>query len=224
MNATMIRHLVLKDWHFQRAPLAGALALGLLALGLLLSPSQGVFYLGSVLLLTVVISIGIFLAFLTVVQERTQGMLPFLFSLPIGIREYTAAKLVANLGLFLLPWLVLGAGAAAVILQRESVPDGLLPYTLVLLLHVLTGYILTLAAAIITGSEGWTIAVMATINLALQGYIYWSARLDDVAATISGPTVVWVPSLRTIAAVELAVVAVALLATWHWQSRRTDLL
>ena len=224
MNATMIGHLVRKDWHFQRGPIAAAFALGLVALGMLFSSSQGVFYLGAVLLLTVVISIGIFLSFLTVVQERTQGMMPFVMSLPIGVREYTAAKLAANLLLFIPPWLMLGAGATVVILQREAVPDGLLPYTLVLLLHVLTGYILTLAAAIITGSEGWTIAVMATINLALQGYVFWSARLADVAATISGPTVSWVPSIRTIAAVELGVVAIVLLATWQWQSRRKDLL
>jgi hypothetical protein len=220
----MIRHLVLKDWYFQRGPIAGGLALGLLALGMLCSPSKGVFYLGAVLLLTVVISMGIFLAFLTVVQERTQGMLPFVMSLPIGVREYTAAKLAANLLLFVTPWLLLGGGAAGVILLREAVPDGLLPYTVVLLLHVLTGYIVVLATALITGSEGWTIGVMATVNLGLQGYLYWSARLTDVAATISGPMVAWVPSLKTIAAVELALVALVLVATWQWQSRRTDFL
>ena len=77
MNTAMIRHLVLKDWYFQRGPIAASVALGVIALGMLLSSSKGVFYLGSVLLLTVVISIGIFLAFLTVVQERTQGLLPF---------------------------------------------------------------------------------------------------------------------------------------------------
>jgi len=220
----MIGHLVRKDWYFQRGPIAGGMALGLVALGMLCSSSNGVFYLGAVLLLTVLISIGIFLAFLTVVQERTQGMLPFVMSLPIGVREYTAAKLAANLLLFVMPWLLLGAGAAGVILLREAVPDGLLPYTVVLLLHVLSGYILVLATALITGSEGWTIGVMATVNLGLQGYFYWSARLTDVAATISGPTVEWVPSLRAIAAVELGVVALVLVATWQWQSRRTDFL
>lgn len=224
MNSTMIGHLVRKDWYFQRGPIAGGMALGLVALGMLCSSSNGVFYLGAVLLLTVLISIGIFLAFLTVVQERTQGMLPFVMSLPIGVREYTAAKLAANLLLFVMPWLLLGAGAAGVILLREAVPDGLLPYTVVLLLHVLSGYILVLATALITGSEGWTIGVMATVNLGLQGYFYWSARLTDVAATISGPTVEWVPSLRAIAAVELGVVALVLVATWQWQSRRTDFL
>ncbi|MBK6494691.1 MAG: ABC-2 transporter permease [Gemmatimonadales bacterium] len=224
MNTTMIGHLVRKDWYFQRGPIAAGLALGLLSLGMLLSSSQGVFYLGAVLLLTVVISIGIFLTFLTVVQERTQGMLPFVMSLPIGVREYTAAKLAANLLLFLTPWLMLGAGATAVILLRESVPDGVLPFTIALLLYVLCGYIVTLATAIVTDSEAWTIAVMATINLGLQAYIYWSLRLADVAATISGPTVAWVPSLRTIAAVELGVVALVLVATWQWQSRRKDFL
>ncbi|MBL0179377.1 MAG: hypothetical protein IPP98_09675 [Gemmatimonadetes bacterium] len=79
-------------------------ALGLV-IGMLFSSSQGVFYRGAVLLPRS-ISIGIFLTFLTVVQERTQGMLPFAMSLPIGVREYTAAaKLAANLLLFMPPWL-----------------------------------------------------------------------------------------------------------------------
>ncbi|HRP08325.1 MAG TPA: hypothetical protein PLL69_07545 [Gemmatimonadales bacterium] len=223
MNIAMIRHLVAKDWHFNRLPLAVAGAGGILSLSLLLANSKGLFYIGSVLLITVVISIGIYLAILTVVQERSDGMLPFIMSLPIGMREYTAAKLVANLGLFLLPWLLLVTGAAGIILAREGVPDGLLPYAVLMLLHLLTGYVLTLAVALITGSPGWTIAVGGGANLLLQGFMYWTSHLPDVAATIGGPTVEWVGSIRWLVAAELSVVAVTLWFTWIRQSRRTDL-
>ena len=213
---------VAKDWSFQRRPIAVAMAAGVLALILLFSNSSGMFYVGSVLLITVVISIGIYLAFLTVVSERTEGMLPFIMSLPIGVREYTAAKLAANLILFTVPWLAAIGGAIAVVLTREAVPDGLLPFALVLLLHMATGYVLTLATALATGSPGWTIAVGGGANLALQFFMYWTSHRPDVAATISGPTVVWVSSIRRLILAEVLAIVVILWITWIWQSRRTD--
>jgi ABC-2 type transport system permease protein len=218
----MIRHLVAKDWSFQRLWIAVASVVGLAALAMLLSPSGGLFYVGAVLLVTVVVTIGIYLAFLTVIHERTQGMLPFVMSLPIGVREYTMAKLVANLVMFLIPWAVIGTGATAVVLARDAVPDGLLPYAVILLLHLIAGYVLTLGAALISESEGWTIAVAGAVNLAFQGFMYWTSHLPDVAATISGPVPVWTTSIRWLIVAELLAVAVILWITWVWQSRKTD--
>ena len=222
MNTAMIRHLVAKDWYFQRRPIAVAMAGGVLSFILLFSNSSGMFYVGSVLLITVVISIGIYLAFLTVINERTEGMLPFIMSLPIGVREYTAAKLAANVILFLVPWLAAIAGAIAVVLTRDAVPNGLLPFALVLLLHLATGYVLTLGTALATGSPGWTIAVGGGANLAFQFFMYWTSHLPDVAATISGPVVVWVSSIRWLILAEVVAIVVVLWITWIWQSRRTD--
>ena len=223
MNAAMIGHLVAKDWSFHRMPVAVAGAGGLLALAMLQwATTGGVFYLGAVLLITAVISLGIYLAFATVIHERTRGMMPFIMSLPIRMREYTAAKLVANGVLFLTTWAVLGAGAAAVILIRNDVPNGLLPYATLMLIHLLTGYVLTLAAALISGSEGWTIAVAGATNLVLQGFMYWTRHLSDVAATIEGPVAVWTRSIRWLIAAELLAVFVILAITWAWQARRTD--
>jgi ABC-2 type transport system permease protein len=222
VNPVMIRHLVTKDWEFQRRPIALAMAGGIVSLILLFSNSSGMFYVGSVLLITVVISIGIYLAFLTVISERTEGMLPFIMSLPIGVREYTAAKLAANLGLFVIPWLAAIGAAIAVVLTRDAVPDGLLPYALLLLLHLATGYVLTLATALATGSPGWTIAVGGGANLFLQFFMYWTSHLTDVAATIDGPVVVWVSSIRWLILAEVLAIAVTLWVTWIWQSRRTD--
>lgn len=223
MNTAMIRHLVAKDLDLLRGPTAAAVATGVLALTLLLwSESNLVFYVGSVLLITVVITLGIYLAFLSVVHERTRGVLPFVMSLPIGVRDYTAAKLVSNGVLFLIPWAGLGVGAAGVILARDGVPNGLLPYAMLLMLHLLTGYVLSLSAAIISGSEGWTIAVAGVTNLALQGFMFWTANLSDVAATIDGSVPVWTSSIRWLIAAELLAVAVILSITWAWQARRRD--
>jgi hypothetical protein len=223
MNAVVIRHLVAKDWAFNRVPLAAAMGAGLIALAMLYwSATNLMFYLGAVLLITVVITIGIYLAFLTVIHEHTKGMLPFVMSLPITVREYTAAKLLSNGLLFLLPWVALGVGTAAVILARDGIPDGLLPYATLLLFHMLTGYVLTLATAIVTGSEGWTIAVAGATNLAFQGFMFWTGNLPDIAANTQGPVAVWSSSVRWLIAAELLAVLVILAITWGWQARRTD--
>lgn len=223
MNAVMIRHLVAKDWDFNRVPLAAAMGGGLIALAMLYwSATNLVFYIGAVLLITVVITIGIYLAFLTVIHEHTKGMLPFVMSLPITVREYTAAKLIANGVLFLLPWSALGVGTAAVILARDGIPDGLLPYATLLLFHMMTGYVLTLAAAIATGSEGWTIAVAGATNLAFQGFMFWTGNLPDIAANAQGPVAVWSSSVRWLLAAELLAVVTIVAITWGWQARRTD--
>ena len=223
MNTHMIRHLVAKDWSFHRLSLAVAALGGLLALALLLSSSEGLFYIGVVLVVTVVISIGIYLVFLTVVQERTDGTMSFVMSLPISMRDYTAAKLVANFGLFLLPWTVLTVGSVAIILSRDAVPDGLAPYAIVLLVHLLTGYALTLATGLATGSSGWTITVAGATNILFQGFMYWTAHLPDAAAVISGAEVVWPVSYRWIIAVELIATALILRVAWTLLTRKTEL-
>jgi hypothetical protein len=222
VNVAMIRHLVAKDLRFQRVPMAMACAASVAALAMLSSASGVVFHIGSVLLISVVISVGIYLSLMMVLAERTRGMLPFVMSLPIGVREYTLAKLLSGVALFLAPWAAIGVGAAAVILVRGAVPDGLLPYAVVLLLHLLTGYVLTLGVALASESEGWTIGVAGTANLAVQGFMYWTSHLADVAATIGGPAVVWTSSIRRLILAELLAVALILAATWVWQSRKTD--
>ncbi len=223
MNAPMIRHLVAKDLRFHRVALGAAAIGGLLALGLLLGSSEEMFYVGTVLLITVVISVGIYLAIVSVMQERTDGTMPFVMSLPISMRDYTAAKLVATLILFLLPWSTLAIGSVAVILSRDAVPDGLVPYAIVLLVHLLTGYALTLATALVTGSAGWTIGVAGATNLLFQGFMYWTSHLPDASAVIGGAAVVWPHSYRWLIGADLLAVVLILWIAWLVQIRRTEL-
>ena len=55
-----------------------------------------------------------------VVNERKKQILPFLMSLPISVTQYTTAKLVSTVGMFLVPWVTLVAAAVAFIMGRES--------------------------------------------------------------------------------------------------------
>ena len=50
----------------------------------------------------------------TVVEERNEQTLPFVMSLPISPMEYTTAKILANLLIFLVPLGALMLGSFAV--------------------------------------------------------------------------------------------------------------
>src|SRR5690349_21672289 len=100
MNAFMIRRLVAKDWAFLRWPLTCYLVCGLLSLTAIALGGTAAFNVGSILLLTTIISLGIHLTMLTVVNERSEHTLTFVMSLPVDVRDYTAAKILANMAIY----------------------------------------------------------------------------------------------------------------------------
>jgi hypothetical protein len=107
MNYSMIRILILKDWYLQRWSVLASLLGGLIALGIVCLGGNAAFMVGLVLLITALIAVGAQLAVTTMVNERKEQTLPFVMSLPISYREYTSAKLLGTLLIFMLPWLTL---------------------------------------------------------------------------------------------------------------------
>ena len=92
---TLIKPLIQKDWYLQRYLILGYSIIGLLALGIVSVPSELWFAVGSIGLITVLISLGIHLIMTSVIEERTLHTLPFIMSLPISVREYTTSKILA---------------------------------------------------------------------------------------------------------------------------------
>lgn len=223
-GSSMIRRLVFKDWYFMRWAIASYLALGGVALFLVSNGGEGSFYAGCILLFTVLISLGIHLAMLTVVEERTQQTLPFVMSLPISARDYTMAKVLANLLIFLVPWATMLIGALGVIAGRAAIEDGLIPYTVIILTWILVGYILILAVALVSESQVWAIAAMVVSNLAFQAVLYGVSHVPSIAATMKGDVAVWSPAAVGLLLAELAAVALLLGLTFFLQSRKTDFI
>lgn len=220
----MVRRLILKDWYFNRVLIVSYIVGGALALGLLTLPSEAAFYAGCIVLLTVVISLGIHLVMATVLGERTEQTLAFVMSLPVSPMQYTTAKVAANLLIFIVPWATLTIGTAVVVLGRQAIPDGLLPYATLLMVQLLLSYVLVLGTAIVSESQGWTIALIVLCNLALHGFLYGVARLPGIAETLKGPTVSWSGMATLVLAVQLALCAAALSLTFWAQRRKRHFL
>jgi ABC-type transport system involved in multi-copper enzyme maturation permease subunit len=220
----MVQRLILKDWYFLRWAIAGYLGAGALGLFLLGNGGEGAFYAGCVLLITVLIAVGIHVAMATVVGERTEQTLPFVMSLPISPEEYATAKILANLVIYLVPWLALMLGAIGVIKGRAGVPDGLIPFLTVVMVELFASYALLLAVAVVSESQAWTIGATVLGNLGFQAFLYFVGHLPGMAAANAGPTAVWSPSILAILAVEVITIIAAIGVAFWLQRRKEDFL
>ncbi|HZI58822.1 MAG TPA: ABC-2 transporter permease [Verrucomicrobiae bacterium] len=224
MNYSMVKCLMLKDWYLQRWTIAASLAAGAVTLAIILSGNKAAFYIGLLLLITVVISVGAHLAISTMVLERKEQTLSFVMSLPISYREYTAAKILVNLVLFLIPWLALVLGSFAIILLAPGLPHGLLPYVAIMATEILVSTSFIVSVALISESQGWTVAAIIAGNLALNVVGYFVAHIGSIARTMGEATVQWSPAGIFVLVAEFAAIALLLGFTFFLQSRKKDFL
>jgi len=224
VTQSMVEHLIRKDWNFNRYIIVGALALGAISLAAVALGSQGAFYIGSTAFITVVIGLGVILVFMTVIQERKAQTLPFVMSLPISAMQYTTAKVLANLLIFLVPWTALTVSAVLLILGREGLPDGLIPFTAIMLLELFAAYCCLLAVAIVSESETWTIVTMVALNLFFNGFLYAVSHIEGIGTHMQDASPVWNAPVGWALAACLAVAGLSLAATFYLQSKKTDFL
>jgi ABC-2 type transport system permease protein len=223
MNFKMVQRLILKDWYLQRWMIIASLLCGVGSLAIIAQGSNIAFLLGLILLITVLISIGAHLAVSTMVQERKDQTLPFVMSLPISYREYTAAKILGHLVIFLLPWLVLAVGSVA-LLAISPKSQGLIPYTAIMSTEILVSTCLVAAVALITESQAWTIAAIMLGNIAINVVGYLVAHVKSIADTMFGPNLRWTGAATALLFLEFAIIVMLVSGTFFVQSRKKDFL
>ena len=223
MNYAMVKHIILKDWYLQRWLILAAVAGGALGIGIIATGSNAAFIIGLILLISVLIAIGAQLAIATVVNERKEQTLPFLMSLPISYREYTAAKIIGNLLIFLLPWLPLTLGSFALIFLAPKI-HGLFPFTAIMAVEILVSTCLIAAVALITESQAWTVATVMVGNVAFNIFGYYVAHVPSIAQAMGGSTVRWTPAAYALLIGEFATITLLLGFTFFFQSRKQDFL
>ncbi len=224
MNVYMVKRLILKDWYFQRWAIGGGIAIGALAVALIGSGHESAGYAGFVLLVSVLITVGVQLAMSTVLLERKEQTLAFIMSLPISAREYTTAKLVGNLSMFLVLWITLLVASVAVILSRESLPDGAVPLTIILLTEIFVSTSVLVGVALVSESQAWSIGTLIAGNLFFNFFIFWVSRIPSIAAASKGNVIVWDGPVLALIGGEAAAIVLALGLTFVLQDRKTDFI
>ncbi len=224
MNYAMVRCLILKDWYLQRLPIVLSLLGGAVAMAILVLGGKAGFMLGLILLITALVTIGAILTVNMTSVERRDQTLAFVMSLPVSYREYTAAKLLGVLLIFLIPWSLFMASSFAVLMFSPTHSQGLIPYVAIMGTEILMSTCFIAAVGLITESQGWTITAVMIGNIALNGIGYLVAHLNGIAREMFGPAVRWTPASWGLLTAELSAILLILGGTFFLQSRKKDFL
>ena len=215
LNIPVIKLLVVKDWQLFRKQLALYVLAGFVALCFLGLAKPWAFYVGSLMLLIVLVSAACFSISTSLVVERKEQTLAFVMSLPVSPLDFTVAKLVGNLATFLVPFVVMLVGALAVVLFTP-LPDGLFVYTLLIFAWLLFAFAISLAVAMSVESEGWATFAMIGSMVLINPYIMGLGQIPAISGRVEQDAIVWTtPALAIIATLVALAVAIIAATTWH---------
>ena len=220
LNQPLIRLLVVKDWQLFQKQLAAHVLAGIVALALLGLARPWAFYLGSLLLIIVLVAGSCMSISNSLLVERKEQTLAFVMSLPVSPLDFTLAKMAGNLLTFGVPYLVLLLGTLVVILTTP-LPDGLVVFTVLLFGHILLAYSVSLMVAMQVESEGWNIFAMIASNLLINPLIMLLGQIDAIAKPAGGEAIVWSLPAVAILSAQLLLSLAALAVTLWWHGRKT---
>jgi hypothetical protein len=220
----MIQRLILKDWFLHRWGILGSLAGVAAALAIVIFCGTAGFYLGLTLLITVLVVVSAQLAIASSVTERKEQTLAFIMSLPISYREYTTAKILSNLLIFLLPWTLVSLASGAILLLAPGASQGLFPFTVIMCIEILLNSCLVSCVAITTESQGWTTTAIIAANVAVNIVGYMIAHIPAIGAGLGKHSILWTNAATMCVLVELALIVLLFAGTYYVQSRKPDYL
>jgi len=225
VNIAMVKRLIWKDWYLNRAAILFSLIGGMVTLALVASShgSNIVMILGLIVIVTILIGMGS-MVMASAVTERKQQTLPFVMSLPISYVEYTTAKIVGSLLIFLVLWTVMLVDILATILLAPGFPHGLIPFVVIMSVEILMSTCLVTAVAVTTESQGWTVGVAQVGALSLNGIGWWIVRFPDIGGAMRSATVRWSGTATALLSTELAAIALLLAITFFIQARKKDFI
>ena len=223
MNIPVVKRLILKDWYLNRAMIVVSLATGLVTIAIVAAchGTQLSVIFGMIVMVTILIGAGA-MVMIGISDERKLQTLPFVMTLPISYKEYTASKIVGSLLIFLVLWSALVAAMVLSILFLPGFPHGLIPFVIIMSVEILMSTCLITAVAVTTESHGWTVGVSQVGALSLN-LIGWSiVRFPEIGGTMSSPAVHWSTTATVLILLEIGIIAVMLAAAFLVQSHKRD--
>lgn len=215
LNSPVIRLLIAKDWQLFQKQLAFYVLAGVVALCFLGLAKPWAFYVGSLMLIIVLVSVACFSIGTSLMAERKEQTLAFVMSLPVSPLDFTVSKLAGNLLTFAVPFLVILGGTLATVLLTP-LPDGLFVYALLVFAYIAFAYAISLAVVMSVESEGWgTFAMIGTMVL-INPYLMALGQVPEIQGRIEQDAIVWTTPALLILATLLGLSLLVLGATaWH---------
>lgn len=222
MTGSIVGQLILKDWRLNRLQIFLSIGAGLIALGVVLRGGEGPIVAGAAWFFISLVLVGTMLPISGIVNERKKQNLAFLMSLPVSSIQYTTAKLISTVGMFLVPWVTLVITAVVLIQTRGIVPPGAIPIALILAGMPFVGLCILTGAALIGESEGWGIAANLACNSSYGLVWHFMTRVPGLMADVKSPVPVWNATVLKFLGGELGLIVLILGLTFFIQFRKRD--
>ncbi|WP_368565720.1 ABC transporter permease [Pseudoxanthomonas sp. UTMC 1351] len=219
----LTRKLIAKEFYLHRWLIVGSTVAGLAGLAIA-AEGQMRFNIGMLTWLTSIIAFGVMLAMLGIANERKEHALQFVLSLPLSPGDYVRIKLFGLFLCYLVPWAILSAGTVALLLVRPNLPDGLLPFALLLSGFMLVNFSVVLCGALHTASEGVMTIVIIVTNMGVTLFIFLVGGVPSLNDHLHAAVPVWNGAFWIVLAAEAATLLVALSLPYFVAARRRDFI
>jgi hypothetical protein len=120
--------------------------------------------------------------------------------------------------------LTLSAAAIGLIVAQPTLPDGLLPFAVLLCVFMLGNYSFVVCSALHLHSEGPMTVVIVVHNIAITLFMFVVAAIADISSHMQGPIAVWNSAFWTVLVVELAVFLLLFILPFLVAARRRDFI
>lgn len=212
VNLPMIKTLVLKDWQLFEKHMAAIVLGGVVSMALMGMAEKWSFYLGSLLLIIVLVCAACFSVSNSLIVERRERTLPFVMSLPVSPLDFYLSKIFGNLLTFVVPMLIIGLGTFGVIVFT-ALPDGLLVLAALLFAYITLAFSVSLSVAMAVESEGVSIFAMITSMVMINPFLMGIGQIPGLSSNFGTENVVWSGPAIAIIAGCLALSALILVLT-----------
>ena len=212
LNLRVIRLLIAKDWLLFQKQLAAYVTAGLFALCLMGMAKGWSFYMGSLLLLVVLVGTACFSISTSLLTERKEHTLAFVMSLPLTPLDFYLAKLLANLVTFFVPFLIMSVGTIAVI-AFTPLPDGLIVFSVLIFGFVTLAYSISLSVAMAVESEGWNTFAMIGSMVLINPFMMLLGQIPEISKYVNTESIVWSPPALSILLAQISLAVAVLVAT-----------
>ncbi len=187
-------------------------------------PNVVFFNLGITLLIAPSVTCGIVLLMKTIVMEKQKSTQLFIMSLPVTVKEFTLSKLLLNLPVFTVFWLVITCVAFYFSFGRGVFPNGTVPFITMIFLGVFVAYVGVLSVALIYQSYGITVITMLGVELGTPAYLWVIAYLEPINSHVYGQQMVWNSTAIGIVVTQIITAVGVLLVTWRIQNKKSDFI
>ena len=222
MTDSIIPQLIRKDLRLHRLQMVITMVAGIIALAVMRRGSEVSLVLGSTWYFVAIIVLACMLPVSMVVNERKKQTLAFVMSLPVSSAQYTTAKLLSSLLMFVGPWLMLLI--CALITTRNTIPHGSIPLMLIMTLLPLIGFSLILAVAIVSESEGAAIAATVVCNSSYGIAWYLITKTPSLTVNWTRPIAIWDQTVLRLLSAEIGLIALLIGLTFLLQARKRDFI